>query len=740
MVAGIGVFFSIYGWVNWVGHQLREERDTAVRSQDGLLAARAELQRTNAGLERRVEQRTAQLQLANATLRESDELLRATIESTTDGILVVEAAGRVAHTNERFATMWRIPQELLDTRDDERLIAHVLDQVKGPEAFVKSIRELYATSREDFSSLEFNDGRVFERYSRPLLLDGAVAGRVWSFRDVTERRRAEERLREQATHDALTGALNHATVTEMLDGLADGRNPLAVLMIDVDDMKATNDTYGHQLGDELLIAVARTLMRDGAIVGRYGGDEFVAVLPNADRGAAERYRDAALDELAGKSLTDPETGSRVPVTASIGVAMYPFEAAVPGDLIRLADSAMYSAKRDRVPADGELPTTRLIGTARAAKMVGELLPLLTSPGELTDKLRLVAHRLSGGAGYDAVHFQLYDVPEASPGADNTFAGLPSALFDELRREGRDRETRPISDVLRRTHRPLILDDLGGDERFTPGQRRILEEAGVRSGLIVPMIWRDEVVGSLSVGSTRERAFTSQDAQFLTAIANQVTAIARMSTLVEDLQSASERVGQAQADTVVMLAAAAEAHDHTTGRHLQRVRAITEALARELQYSDDNARELGLAAVLHDIGKIRVPDSLLSSSARLTEQEWAVMKQHTVWGAEFLAERPGFELAATVARAHHERWDGQGYPYSLTGDDIPEPAAIVSVADAFDAITSDRPYRSARSLQWAIDEIGSNASAQFSPRVVSALLRLYDRNELPGAMRPDTKAA
>ena len=181
---------------------------------------------------------------------------------------------------------------------------------------------------------------------------------------------------------------------------------------------------------------------------------------------------------------------------------------------------------------------------------------------------------------------------------------------------------------------------------------------------------------------------------------------------------------------MMLAAVAEANDNTTGRHLQRVRAITEALAKDLGYGDDEAKELGLAAVLHDIGKIQVPDAMLRSSEKLSEQEWAIMKQHTIWGAEFLRGRRGFALAEIVAHSHHERWDGGGYPSGLKGGEISEAAAITTVADSFDAITSDRPYRSGRSPEEALKEIVAWSGRQFSPRVVEALVRLHERGALP----------
>ena len=181
---------------------------------------------------------------------------------------------------------------------------------------------------------------------------------------------------------------------------------------------------------------------------------------------------------------------------------------------------------------------------------------------------------------------------------------------------------------------------------------------------------------------------------------------------------------------MMLASVAEANDNTTGRHLQRVRGLTEALALELKYSEEEAHNMGLAAVLHDIGKIQVPDAILNNPGSLSNKEWEVMRQHTIWGADFLRGRKGFDLAEMVAHSHHERWDGGGYPAGLKGDEIPEAAQITCVADTFDAITNDRPYRKGRTHAEAIEEILSCSGEQFSPRVCNALKQLYDRGMLP----------
>ena len=568
-------------------------------------------------------------------------------------------------------------------------------------------------------------------------LVGTALGLVLS-RHLTSRERAEAALREQARRDPLTGVLNHAAiVAELKSLLARDVNhaPCAVAMVDVDGMKATNDTYGHQVGDQVLVAVSQALSADGAILGRYGGDEFVAILEGADRNAAQRYRDGVVRRLRQTSIIDPESGLTVPLSIGMGLAVYPEEAETVMDLIKLADDAMYASRLRRpLPPSGKgMPRRRDEG---ATRMVGEMVPLLTSEGDLTDKLRLVAHRLSVAAEYDGVNFELLTPDTHELLAASSFGHVSDEQLAAWETHERRQGPNALTPILARTLRPVIISDTDEDQRISEEGRELLRQAGFRSILAAPMLWQDQLIGILSVLSKRASAFGPRDAQLLTAVATQVAAIVRMETLVQELQSTSSRLARAQEETVMLLAATAEVYDASIPLHFRGVRSLSEALARELGWDDERASELGLAAALHDIGKIRVPQSVLLKPGELNDEDWELMKQHTIWGADLLAGRVGFELAETIARHHHERWDGSGYPDGLAGEAIPEADAIVAVADAFDAMTSERSYHRPRSVDAAVQEVVERSGEQFSPQVVEALVRLHRRRELPSITLED----
>ncbi|WP_189012226.1 HD domain-containing phosphohydrolase [Deinococcus malanensis] len=191
------------------------------------------------------------------------------------------------------------------------------------------------------------------------------------------------------------------------------------------------------------------------------------------------------------------------------------------------------------------------------------------------------------------------------------------------------------------------------------------------------------------------------------------------------QTLQDQVEEAQFEILARLARAAEYRDDDTGDHMNRVAMTAAGIARELKLPDDTVSLIRRAAPMHDVGKIGISDSILLKPGRLTPEEFEVVKSHTTIGAGILegGHSPLVTVAEEIARTHHERWDGTGYPSGLVGEAIPITGRIVAVADVLDALTSDRPYKRAWPFEAAMAEIRAQAGRHFDPRVVAALERL-----------------
>jgi diguanylate cyclase (GGDEF)-like protein/PAS domain S-box-containing protein len=389
---------------------------------------------------------TSHRKAADEDLREAMSLLTATLESTADGILVMSTEGRVAGYNDQFLTMWNIPPELLESGSEEPVLRLAAGQLVDPVAFMGRISELEDNpAAESHDVLDFKDGRTFERYSRPQRVGENIVGRVWSFRDVTPRRKAQEqahqamldlaaqaeKLRTMAFQDPLTGLANRAVFD---DGLAEAvteprLKTVDVLLLDLDDFKEVNDILGHQAGDEMLIEVARRLrgcVPGADVVARLGGDEFVVLLT--------AYPDAeAIAACIVQCLHVPITvqGTLLRPSLSLGLASLGQENVGASELLRQADIAMYAAKA--------------AGKNRFLKFHPDMMAALVHRTDMERGLQLAVAR-----GEISVHFQ--------PIVSHRMGQV--VMFEALARWDRDGERVPPSVFIPLAERTGLISEIG----------------------------------------------------------------------------------------------------------------------------------------------------------------------------------------------------------------------------------------------------------------------------------------
>lgn len=286
---------------------------------------------------------------AEEQLEERMAELRATLESTGDGILVIGLSGAIRHFNRRFVELWNVPRELVEARDDNAVFAHLTACVQDEAAYRQRLDELASNpDLECTDVLLLRSGRMLERVTLPQTSRSRVVGRVHSFRDLTERLDAQKRIESLAYTDLLTGLPNRLAlgqrVAAALRSAQRSGSTFAVMFVDLDRFKSINDSLGRPFGDRVLIEAASRIqqtLREVDTLCRVGGDEFIAFLQEAEAFGAELVARRILEKLAQPFVVD---GVNFSLGCSIGVAMYPADGRTLDTLIQCADTAMYRVK------------------------------------------------------------------------------------------------------------------------------------------------------------------------------------------------------------------------------------------------------------------------------------------------------------------------------------------------------------------------------------------------------------
>ena len=515
--------------------------------------------------------------------------------------------------------------------------------------------------------------------------------------ETTEQRAAhDQKLKEELYKDPLTGAYNRRYYEEVI---RKSIGPAGIALMDVDDFKICNDTYGHHAGDLALEAAAnaiRSCIRNADLLIRYGGDEFLLVLP----GIPSDILQAKLEQI--RAAVQQATVPGYPhfrLSLSIGGTMQAITDSME-NAVRRADRLMYQAKGRKNAVMVEVPGHSLAALEKLLQKKSQIL--------LVDDSAMSRMILKEILGSD------YSILEAENGQE---------CLEKMQAEAGN-----IALVLLDINMP-VMD--GFEVLKAMNVNHTIED--------IPVIMISSEDSDAAIRRSYELGASDYvnrpfDARIVyRRVTNTIKLYAKQRRLVQ-MVSDQIRARENNTDMLVgVLSHIVEFRNGESGLHVRHIRMITELLLHRLleissRYSITAEQQdmIPLASALHDIGKIGIDEKILNKPGKLTPEEFEVMKPHSMLGAQILydldnfSEQPLLQTAYEIARWHHERWDGRGYPDGLKGDEIPISAQLVSLADVYDALTSERCYKKAFSHEKAMQMILNGECGAFNPLLLQCL--------------------
>lgn len=541
------------------------------------------------------------------------------------------------------------------------------------------------------------------------------------------------RMRELSVRDALTGLYNRRGLEEEYQRawLMSRRYnwPIGVAVLDIDHFKRLNDTHGHLIGDQVLREFSKLVervARESDIIGRYGGDEMVVILAQAGTADCIAFGERLLDAMR-RHVFCADRGLALQLTTSIGVAS---SVNGPPDmtsetLIAQADQALYTAKkqgRDRVSVyqavaavEPERTPTPLAPEPDTTRTRGRVLVVDDEP--------LVGSLLSRVLKKNAYEVQVETTAAAAIAAIQAKPGYFDVILTDLNlpeKSGLD-----LLDELRSIDENMIKIVITG--HATVDNAVVSLRRGAYDFIEKPVL--PDALMAIVDRALEYRRLKRENVRYQ----NHLEEMVREKSAA--LREALQQVKASYDFTLEAMAALLDARERSTAHHSTRVRDLSVIMARELGLSVSEIEDISRGALLHDIGKMCIPDSILLKPGPLTADEREEMKKHPEVGYKLLSSSPHLANVANIVREHHERFDGTGYPRRLKGQEICLGARIFAIVDAYDAMRSDRVYRKAIPRDEALREIERCSGAQFDPALVALFKRIHFAIEAAGNWAP-----
>jgi putative nucleotidyltransferase with HDIG domain len=312
----------------------------------------------------------------------------------------------------------------------------------------------------------------------------------------------------------------------------------------------------------------------------------------------------------------------------------------------------------------------------------------------------------------------FDVkPVAYAGIEKGYINSIKAKWDNLP------HGRGPTGIAIKTQKPVIIGDIRTDLTYMPWGKEALKR-NYLSIISLPLIHEGAVIGVLNIYSDKKDAFIEEDVELFKEVANNIAIGIKSIRLEKNLEERNKQLGKAFNNIIFTMAKMSEFKDPYTAGHQKRVSQLTTAIARKMGLSEDRIEAVRFASLIHDIGKFIIPGEILSKPAKLSETEFALIKEHPKTGYNIIKDVDFPWDIASIILQHHERLDGSGYPMRLKDKEILLEAKILAVADVVEAMSSHRPYRPALGIDKALEEISMNKGKLYDPEVVDACIKLF----------------